>query len=505
MPDNFQLSDEHLLSSIPKTERSARGKWGRVYRGRSRSRGRGRSSASTSDQEFGYDSRSHSGTDNESIDSLSFGSPYCPSTPLGQTTSLKIQDVTKLERLNSPVASLTPKGTVMEIKRERVESVDRPDSRTSSYSQSSRGERDQEALRKRRDLSPLAKSSKRSKTVKSTDEELEKEAGKGANRKKTASQKLYVPRSKRNKEETSELSNLDAKKSVFDRLGPTKSQEVDNYQRETFGEVILKRTKPSDTSPAKSPPRGESRLSSVSSEKCGTTVASSDETKKDKVASSEREEKDRSSRHSSSDKGKDSESSRRSSDKVRKKKEVKGRVSSKKIKEMTTEGDLLRGTRIEAPTALTQTPSGNLDDPGTPPPPPEDLEQQTLIQEQMVPHYDPVQLAAWIEFYRLREQEQHIEATQATSHDLGGTGATDTSKECRAIDVGMVASSGSSKTGKKKRVSSSKDDRPDRKRMRFDTTAAYAILHVRIFLFPHHYHVFTICSSRASFFLFLGV
>ncbi len=431
MPDVLKHNITTTNSSLMK-ERQGKGKHGSFPRGKAgwgRGRGRGRSPVLTSDQEFVYSSRSQSGPDSESLEGFGFClQQHLPSIPSGQISSSKFQDV--------------PKG--VDVKRERLELLERPDSRTSSHSQSSWGEGDREGSRKRRESSPPAKytPTAKGKVVDDADR-----GEKGSDKKKATTRMLYVPRSKRKREEISEAPSVDAKglKSVFDRLGPTKAQEKDIHQLETYGELAAKKSKPNDSivlSPtiSKSPGKEESpaRPSSTGSEKeSGKPGGGPDEdSKKEKtMRSSEGDErKDRSSKHGSEhdssrhSKGKKSRKRSTSSiEKKRSKSDKKERRSCDREKEKTKQvvgESLVQNTWREVPTSLALAPnetSAFMDDPGTPPLPPE---VPSLAQGQStVPRYDEAQ---WLEYCRQitshREQEHGKETSQTVGSDLNTPG-----------------------------------------------------------------------------------
>ncbi len=436
MPDALKHQMNLMATNFAKEKQAGRGRLG-FRRGRGRGRGRGRSPALSSDQEFSYSSRSQSGTDSESVDSFSFGSkPHRPSTPSGQGSSFKFLDAPK------------------EGRRERLESSERPSSRTSSHSQSSWNEGDREGPRKRKDPSPPVNYGK-GKDVDGGE--------KGSEKKKAVSQMLYVPRSKRKMEDGGESPGVDMK-SVFDRLGPTKDQEKDLHQLETFGDVATKKSKPNDSSllsPKTLSKEGSPKSVSATPEKESVTLAVGavdDGKKENSRRSSERDDKKgRSSRHGSEHDSSRHKRSRKKSASDKDRPKSKERTDREKVK--AEHGDTVKQSmRREAHVSTPTTPSdinAAIEDPGTPPLPPE---------PSVPPTYDP----QWLEYYRQASNQGQVQ-------DLA-QGHLDPSTMGPAGDGEQVPSQWTAALGKKQR-SSSASSKLGLKRV--DKEAALAVLQVR--------------------------
>lgn len=373
---------------------------GRFARGRGKGKGKGRLPMLVSDQEFGFSSRSHSGTNSESIDSFSFGPQYFrPPTPIasGAAASSKFHDLTK------------------EVKRERLDSVERPDSRTSLHSQSSWGEGEREASRKRRDFSPPVKCAPMAKGKAEDVDRGEKEVDK-----KKASRMLYVPRMKRKREEGNDASSAtDPKclKSVFDRLGPTWGQEKDVSHHEMHGDS---KTQSATVSPTIS--SGKDDMQRPSSESARPAAEPEEDGKKEKARERE-ESKDKSSKRGSEP----HTGSAHKKKSGRAKERRKSRESqSEHERERTSHGDTVahnaeREPATATPSAITlQPPFGSstaMDDPGTPPLPPEHPNLPILQDSNPSGYNDP----RWLEYYQqgsgYREQ-----ATQVAGPDPNPAG-----------------------------------------------------------------------------------
>jgi len=217
---------------------------GRGRRGRSLSRARGRNAPLLplpSQEKVTRSCADPELTDSSSESSLPFNFEK-RNRSLSPVATTKIHSMTRLERSSrlSPVS--TPRAA-SPIK-ERSDVPERSESRTSSHSSKERErERERELLQSdhNQTSSPRHSTRLRSKRRLNSDDDKSpprSKESKPPKGKKDSSSRIYVPRSKRVKDESEEGNTSDEKKrTIFDRLGPTLEQWEKQYQLEAYGDT----------------------------------------------------------------------------------------------------------------------------------------------------------------------------------------------------------------------------------------------------------------------------